>query len=126
MSKHSQSTVRVVLADMSRMTQELIRRVLEEVPGIQVVSDASELTSPLRQLVDETDAAILIVGSDALDLLSQCQELLEDRARLRVLTVDGEGREAHLYGLRPFDVAVEEFSRELVLDTISHAERTPR
>jgi DNA-binding NarL/FixJ family response regulator len=121
MSTHSQPTVRVILADMSRMTQELIRRVLEEEPGIQVVSDASELTIPLRQLVDETDAEVLIVGSDALDLLSECRELLEDRACLRVLSVNGEGREAHLYGLRPYDVSVEEFSREFVLEVVSEA-----
>ena len=121
MSTHSQPTVRVVLADMSRMTQELIRRVLEEEPGIQVVSDASELTIPLRQLVDETDAEVLIVGSDALDLLSECRKLLEDRACLRVLSVNGEGREAHLYGLQPYDVSVEEFSREFVLEVVSEA-----
>lgn len=126
MSKQSQPTVRVVLADMSRLTQELIRRVLEEEPGIRVVCDASELTIPLRQLVDETDAEVLIVGSDALDLLSECHELLEDRACLRVLSVNGDGREAHLYGLRPYDLAVEEFSREFVLDIVSQAERTPR
>jgi DNA-binding NarL/FixJ family response regulator len=121
MSTHSQPTVRVVLADMSRMTQELIRRVLEEKPGIQVVCDASELTIPLRQLVDETDAEVLIVGSDALDLLSECHELLEDRACLRVLSVDGDGRGAHVHGLRPYDLGVDELSREFVLEVVSDA-----
>lgn len=108
--------VRVVLADMSRLTRELICRILDEEPGVQVVSEVSDAEFPLRQLIEDADAEVVIVGADALGLLAECREFLEEHAPLRVLAVSADGRDAHLYGVRPYEMVVEDFSTGFVLE----------
>jgi CTP:molybdopterin cytidylyltransferase MocA len=119
MSPDSPTPVRVVLADMPRLTQELIRRILEAEPGVEVVIDANDLAVPLPQLLEETGADVAIVGAETLHLIEECRELLDERARLRVLTVSADGQEGHLYGLRPYETAVEDFSPEFVLEVVT-------
>jgi DNA-binding NarL/FixJ family response regulator len=108
--------VRIVLADLPRLTRDLISRTFEDEPMIDVVCEVTDVTSPVRELVDETDADIVIVGAQAPALLAECRELLHEDAPLRVLAVSGDGREAHLYGLRPYEVVVSEFSCDSVLE----------
>jgi hypothetical protein len=83
------------------------------------VSDADDASTPLRELVIDTGADAVILGSEALELLAKCQELLNERPRLRVLTVSADGREAHLYGFRPYELVEHEFSPRFVLEAVS-------
>jgi DNA-binding NarL/FixJ family response regulator len=113
--------VRVVLADMSLLTRELIRRILEKEPGSHVVCDATGASVPLRRVVEETGAQVVIIGREAPDGLAECRELLEERALLRMVVVSGDGRDAQIYGIRPYETAVDDFSPRFVLDLV----RTP-
>jgi DNA-binding NarL/FixJ family response regulator len=110
--------VRVVLADMSRLTRELISRILEKEPGTHVVRDATAASVPLRRLVEETGAHVVIIGGDAADELAECRELLEERALLRMVVVSADGRDAHLHGIRAYETVVDDFSPRFVLDLV--------
>jgi chemotaxis response regulator CheB len=113
--------VRVVLADMSRLTRELIRRILEKEPGSHVVCDASSTSVPLRRLVEETGAHVVIIGTEA-GGLAECRELLEERALLRMVVVSADGRDAQIHGVRPYEKAVDDFSPRFVLDLVRSPE----
>jgi DNA-binding NarL/FixJ family response regulator len=109
--------VRVVLADMPRLTRELIRRALEEEPGVQVVREVSDADLSLRQLIEETEAEVVIAETDT-GLLAECRDLLDERAPLRVLALSADGRGAHLYGVQPYEIAVDEFSFDFVFEAV--------
>ena len=108
--------VRVVLLDLPRLTRDLISGIVEDEPLLQVVGEVSGLTCPARQLIDETGADMVIVGTQASALLAECRELLNEHAPSRVLAVSGDGREAHVYGVRPYEEVVHEFSFDSVLE----------
>lgn len=114
--------IRVVLAYLPRLTRDLISGTLDEEPSIDVVHEVTDAGCAARQLIDETDADIVIVGADTPALLAECRELLDERAPLRVLAVSGDGREARLYGVRPYEIIVNEFSCDSVLE-IAHNRR---
>lgn len=118
--------VRVVLADMSRLTRELIGRILEQEPEVQVVAELTAVTLPLRQLIANADADVLIVGAGGLGLAAECRELIDERARLRVLVVSASGQEARLHGVRPYEVGAEEFSPGFLLDVVRKPETLRR
>jgi DNA-binding NarL/FixJ family response regulator len=107
--------VRVVLADMPRLTRELIRRALEVEPGVRVVRVVNDVDLSLRQLIEETDAEVVIAGNR---LRAECRDLLDERAPLRVLAVSADGRGAHLYGVHPYEKAVDEFSFDFVFEAV--------
>jgi chemotaxis response regulator CheB len=108
--------IRVVLAHLPRLTRDLIFRTLEGEPAIDVVHEVTDAGRPARKLIDETGADIVIVGTETSALLDECRELLDERTPLRVLAVSGDGREARLYGVRPYEVIVNEFSCDSVLE----------
>jgi chemotaxis response regulator CheB len=108
--------IRVVLAHLPRLTRDLISRTLEDEPTIDVVHDVPDAGRSARQLIDETGADIVIVGAETPALLAECRELLDERAPLRVVAVSDDGREARLYGVRPYEVIVNEFSCDSVLE----------
>jgi chemotaxis response regulator CheB len=109
-------SIRVVLAYLPRLTRDLISRTLEDEPTIDVVHEAPDPGRSARQLIDETGADIVIVGAETPALLAEFRQLLDERARLRVLAVSGDGREARLYGVRPYEVILGEFSCDFVLE----------
>ena len=108
--------IRVVLAYLPRLTRDLISRTLEDEPTIDVVHDVPDAGRSARQLIDETGADIVIVGAETPALLAECRALLDERAPLRVVAVSDDGREARLYGVRPYEVIVNEFSCDSVLE----------
>jgi hypothetical protein len=117
--------IRVVLAYLPRLTRDLISRTLEDEPAIDVVHETGAGRSA-RQLIDETDADLVIVGAERPGLLAECRELLDERAPLRVLAVSGDGREARLYGVRPYEVILGEFSCDSVRELVSNRRRNRR
>jgi chemotaxis response regulator CheB len=108
--------IRVVLAYLPRLTRDLISRTLEDEPAIEVVHEVADGGRSARQLIDETGADIVIVGAETPALLAECRALLDERAPLRVLAVSDDGREARLYGVKPYEVIVNEFSCDSVLE----------
>ena len=118
--------IRVVLAYLPRLTRDLIFRTLEDEPAIDVVHEETGAGRSARQLIDETDADLVIVGAEKPDLVAECRELLDERAPLRVLAVSGDGREARLYGVRPYEVILGEFSCDSVLELARNRPRNSR
>jgi DNA-binding NarL/FixJ family response regulator len=113
--------VRVVLVDMSRLTREIIRRILEEQPGIEVVREVEDGARSLRQLVDESEAEVMIVPSEAEDLVVQCRAMLGERGPRQVIAISADGRAAHLYGVHPYEALAEEFSPEFVVHAVRNS-----
>jgi chemotaxis response regulator CheB len=118
--------IRVVLACLPRLTRDLISRTLEDEPAVEVVNEETGAVRTPRQLIDETDADLVIVGAEEPGLLAECRELLDERAPLRVLAVSGDGREARLYGVKPYEVILGEFSCDSVLELAGNRPRNSR
>lgn len=116
------TAVRVVLADMSRLTRELILRIVEAEPGVTVVAEVPDHVFSLRALVAETRAEIVILGTDAPGLLAECAELLDELALQRVLAVSADGRRAHLYAPDSDDLRIDELSPGLILEVVRRPE----
>jgi hypothetical protein len=116
------TAVRVVLADMSRLTRELILRIVEAEPGVEVVAEVPDHVFSLRALVAETRAEIVILGNDTTGLLAECIELLDELALRRVLAVSADGRRAHLYGPESDDLQMDELTPGLILDVVRRHE----
>jgi DNA-binding NarL/FixJ family response regulator len=113
-------SVRVVLVGLPQLTRDLIARILDKEPEIHVVGEVGETEGavPVRRLIEEAAADIVIVGYDAPALVTECHQLLDEQAPWRVLAVSSDGRDAHLYGVRPYAIAIDEFSLDSVLEIV--------
>lgn len=110
--------IRVVLVDLPQLTRDLIARILDDEPGIHLVCDVDEAAVPVRRLIEETSADIVIIGTDAPALLAECHELVDAHAPWRVLAVSSDGRDAHLYGVHPYAMSIDEFSLDSVIEIV--------
>jgi DNA-binding NarL/FixJ family response regulator len=112
--------IRVVLVGLPQLTRDLIARILDKEPEIHVVGEVGEAEAavPVRRLIEEAGADIVIVGYDAPALLTECHQLLDEHAPWRVLAVSSDARDAHLYGVRPYAMAIDEFSLDSVLEIV--------
>jgi DNA-binding NarL/FixJ family response regulator len=112
--------IRVVLVGLPQLTRDLIAGILDTEPEIHVVAEVgdAEAAVPVRRLIEEVAADIVIVGYDAPALLTECHQLLDEHAPWRVLAVSSDGRDAHLYGVRPYAMAIDEFSLDSVLEIV--------
>jgi hypothetical protein len=115
------AAVRVVLADMSQLTRDLIVQILEAEPGVDVVAEVPDHAFSLRGIVAETAAEIVILGLDAA-LLAECIELLDEGALDRVLAVSADLRRAHLFGAGSDDARTGELSAGFIHDVIRRRE----
>jgi DNA-binding NarL/FixJ family response regulator len=116
------AAVRVVLADMSRVTRELVFRIVEEEPGVEVVAEVPDHAFSLRDVVVATAADVVILGVDTPALLAECIELLDELALARVLALSADGRRGYLYGPRPDGTRVDVLSPGLILDAVRRNE----
>jgi DNA-binding NarL/FixJ family response regulator len=121
-------SVRVVLVGLPQLTRDLIARILDKEPEIHVVGEVGETEGavPVRRLIEEAAADIVIVGYDAPALVTECHQLLDEQAPWRVLAVSSDGRDAHLYGVRPYAMAIDEFSLDSVLEIVRKSASSPR
>jgi DNA-binding NarL/FixJ family response regulator len=110
--------VHVVLADMTRLTRDLIFRIVEAEPGVEVVAEVPDHAFSLRDVVAETAADVVILGADSPGLLGECIELLDELALRRVLAVSADGRRAHLYGAGLDDTRMDEFTPESLRELV--------
>jgi len=119
-------SVRVVLVGLPQLTRDLIARILDKEPEIHVVGEVGETEGavPVRPLIEEAAADIVIVGYDAPALVTECHQLLDEQAPRRVLAVSSDGRDAHLYGVRPYAMAIDEFSLDSVLEIVRKSARS--
>jgi DNA-binding NarL/FixJ family response regulator len=103
---------------MSRLTGELIRRILEEEHGVEVVGEVTDATHAVRELIEEAEANVIIVGTSTPDLITNCRALLEGHPLRRVIAVSADARAAHVYGIRPYEAVLDELSPQVVVDVV--------
>ncbi len=109
----------VVLVDMPRMLHDIVKGLISADAGMRVSADLAD-ASGLREALSRQPAHLVIAGAEAVDP-ADVDELLAERPRVRVLTIDGDGRDAVLYELRPHRVRLGEVSPERLLATIRPA-----
>jgi DNA-binding NarL/FixJ family response regulator len=111
---------RVLLIDMAPMTREIIRRTFDRAADVALVGE-HPADAPLAQVAEEADADVVICGTADAGLPPGCSELMRQRPRTRVLTVERNGRAAFLYELRPYAVPLGEASPSALLDAVRGA-----
>jgi hypothetical protein len=103
---------------MPRILREIIEQAVADEPDMEIVGVEGR-DVPLRQAVESTRADFVMAGADY--DLGEVARVLDERPRLRVLAVAGDGREAFLYELRPTRTPLGEVSPQTIVDAIRGA-----
>jgi len=109
--------IRVLLIDMAPMTKEFIRDAVAKARDIALMGELPA-HAPLVRAVDDRDAHVVIFGTPTAGLPEECADLMNERPRTKVLTVERNGRSAVLYELRPVPVELGQVSPTALLDAI--------
>jgi hypothetical protein len=99
------------------MTREIIRRSFARAKDVALVGE-QPADAPLARVARERDADVVIFGTSDAGLPPGCAELMRERPKTRVLTVERNGRAAFLYELRPYAVPLGEASPSKLLDAV--------
>lgn len=102
---------------MPRILREIIEQAVADEPDMEIVE--AETGVPLREAVESSKADFVIAGADY--DFGEVARALDERPRLRVLAVAGDGREAFLYELRPTRTPLGEVSPRTIVDAIRGA-----
>jgi DNA-binding NarL/FixJ family response regulator len=102
------------------MLREIIKELLAAQPDMDVVGECLDIGS-LRQGLDGTRAALLIIGNDKPEITAACRDLLLERPHLKVLAVGADGRETFLFETRPQELALGEISPERLVRAVRAA-----
>ena len=105
---------RVVLVGLPALTQDILRTYIEPA-GIEVVTTS---TSRLDEIVSASRPDFIITDRDAITP-HEMDDLLEPHAKIRVLTVSGDGTESVLHELRPTRTPLGGLTRNLLLSVIT-------
>ncbi len=106
---------RIALVDMPRLLRDIVVQAVVDEPDLEIVA-LEERGAALRQTVDSSKADFVIAGADY--DFHEVAQVLGERPHLRVLVVDGSGREAFLYELRPTRTPLGEVSPRTIVDAI--------
>jgi DNA-binding NarL/FixJ family response regulator len=109
---------RIVLVDMPRLLREIIVQAVGDEPDLEIVPFEAH-GAALRQTVESSRADFVIAGADY--EFREVAQVLEERPRLRILAVAGQGREAFLYELRPTRTPLGEVSPRTIVEAIRGA-----
>jgi DNA-binding NarL/FixJ family response regulator len=109
---------RIALVDMPRILREIIEQAVADEPDMEIV-EIEGSGVPLRQAVATARADFVIAGADY--DFGEVARVLDERPRLRILAVAGDGREAFLYELRPTRTPLGEVSPQTIVDAIRGA-----
>jgi DNA-binding NarL/FixJ family response regulator len=109
--------IRILLVDMPRMLREILQNTLDSQPGMTVVR-VHPTPVPLVEAVDQGRAQLVVFGQESPTLTPGCRELLEQRPRVHVMAVSGDGRRTTLYGLRPYREPLGEVEPEQLVEAI--------
>lgn len=103
---------------MPRILREIIERAVADEPDMEIV-DSEAGNMPLREAIEASEPDFVIAGADY--DFGEVARVLDERPRLRVLAVAGDGREAFLYELRPTRTPLGEVSPRTIVDAIRGA-----
>jgi hypothetical protein len=106
---------KVLLLGTSRLFGDLVKGIVEPADDVRVVAEVSSFDA-LPDALDETDADFVVAALDEEPAFTEPYlDLLEQRPRLRVLILAGEGRRGMLWELRPRRVPIGEVSPTVLL-----------
>ena len=97
--------IRVLVVQMPGILGEILKKIVAEEPGMEVVDEIPNCDELLR-MTSETNANVVIIGLEQSELPDACQDLFEEYPRIKLLAVVGDGRDAFAYQLRPQRVAM--------------------
>jgi DNA-binding NarL/FixJ family response regulator len=120
---------RIAFVDMPRMLREIVDEAFSKRRDVHMVDETRD-GGGLVGAVDRSEAALVIVSSEAVGPAEVCR-LLADRPRVRVFAIADGGRDGCLYEQRPNLMLVDELSPsslvQAVLDNVhSEANGTKR
>lgn len=113
--------LRIVLIGLPRLLAGIVRVLVDAHDEFTVVADYPPSTA-IEAALRESPADVVVLGGrpeDPADL-GRC---LETQPRLRALAVDGDGRRALVYELRPTVRVIGELSSETLVETLLGRER---
>jgi DNA-binding NarL/FixJ family response regulator len=106
---------KVLLLGTSRLFGDLVKGIVEPADDLRVVAEIAE-ADELAGALEATDADFVVASLDGEPPLTESfLDLLEQRPRLRVLVLAGEGRRGMLWELRPRRVPIGEVSPTTLL-----------
>ena len=108
---------RVLLAHLPQMLRDLISEIVGREADMEIVGTVSE-GAQLVAAAQATDAEFVIAGLDDAELPSPYRELLDERPRMKVLGLEGDGRLGVLYELAPRKVALGELTARSLVTVI--------
>jgi DNA-binding NarL/FixJ family response regulator len=108
---------RVLLAHMPQMLRDLVSDIVGREVDMEIVGEVSE-GAQLVAAAHATDAEFVIAGLDDAELSSPLRELLDERPRMKVLGLEGDGRLGVLYELVPRKVALGELTARSLVTVI--------
>jgi DNA-binding NarL/FixJ family response regulator len=92
------STVRVLIADDHRLVRAGIRRLLESMPGVEVVAEADDGRAAIRLAREHMpDLAILDIAMPELNGLDACARIVRDLPGVRVLMLSMHAEDAYVF-----------------------------
>ena len=112
--------IRILAAEMPPLLLDFVSSIIAAEPDM-TIARLREPESDISSAVRDTDAQVLIVGSDASSDLEQWMSLLYQLPRLKVLVLEQMGRTAQLYELRPHRTPLGEVSRTGLVSAIRTA-----
>jgi hypothetical protein len=110
--------IRVAFTDMPEMLTQIAAAVVDRQPEMRVMG-ALDRRLPLAAAVARSGADVLIAGDATSE--AEIRALLRERPRMRVLAVQGAGRESSLWEQRPTRTPVGELSPDNLLAAIRGA-----
>jgi DNA-binding NarL/FixJ family response regulator len=105
---------KVLLLGTSRLFGDLVKGIVEPADDVRVVAEVAT-EDELPEALEATDADFVVAALDDPTLTESYLSLLEERPRLRVLALAGEGRRGFLWELRPRRVPIGEVSPTTLL-----------
>ncbi len=113
------SQVRIVLVELRGILHDVIRGIVEVQPDMAVVGDLDR-PDGLGRTIAKTDAAFVIWGVED-DVSDFYPGLLHDWPQVKVLAVQGEGREGFLWQMRPTRAPLGELSPDRLVAALRTA-----
>lgn len=102
------------------MLGDIVANVVSEQPDMEVVGQL-EGRAALTEAATDLSADVVVVGLEAAELRTVCEELVISHPHIKVLAVAGDGRGAFLYELRPQTSPLGEVSPQGLVDAIRTA-----
>lgn len=108
--------IRVLLLGMPTMLRQIVRRIAEDAPGLDVVAELPDanLDSP-EILIAEPD--VVIMGADRISE-DDVTNLLRQRHAIRILGISADARQVTLHELRPQRVPLGELAPAILVAAI--------